>query len=192
MPLLETFANASVRGFGAFLPSAAGFAYEQIATAFGTGSSATITFSSIPQTYKHLQLRWVARQGNGDYWETFNFAANGANPTKGHVLYGNQGGERISQVSFYPGQVQASSASSTTTANIHGSGIATILDYANTTTNKTVRFFNGYNNVMGASEAVLQSKFFNSTSAITSITLDGWNGSNFTTTTRFSLYGIRG
>jgi len=176
---------------GAGAPAAAG-AYEQIATAFGTGSSATISFTSIPQTYKHLELRWVARQANGDYWETFNFAANGSNPTKGHGLFGNHGGETISEVTFYPGQVPASSASNTTTANIHGSGIASILDYSSTTKNKTVRFLNGYNNVMGASVVNLTSKFFNSTSAITSITLDGWNGSNFTTTTRFSLYGIKG
>ncbi len=35
--------------------------YESIATASGNGSSATITFSSIPSTYTHLQIRAITR-----------------------------------------------------------------------------------------------------------------------------------
>jgi hypothetical protein len=34
-------------------------AYESIASATGTGSSATITFSSIPSTYQHLQILYL-------------------------------------------------------------------------------------------------------------------------------------
>jgi len=37
----------------AYIPTS----YESIASATGTGSSNTITLSSIPSTYKHLQLR---------------------------------------------------------------------------------------------------------------------------------------
>ena len=35
--------------------------FESIATATGTGSNSTLTFSSIPQTYKHLQIRVMSR-----------------------------------------------------------------------------------------------------------------------------------
>jgi len=37
--------------------------YEYIATATGTGSSPTITFSSIPQGYTHLQIRGTGVDG---------------------------------------------------------------------------------------------------------------------------------
>jgi hypothetical protein len=36
-------------------------AFESIATAVGTGSNTTITFSSIPATFKHLQVRMLAK-----------------------------------------------------------------------------------------------------------------------------------
>ena len=36
-------------------------AFESIASASGTGSSATITFSSIPSTYQHLQIRCLLK-----------------------------------------------------------------------------------------------------------------------------------
>ena len=35
--------------------------FESIATVSGTGSSGTITFSSIPATYKHLQIRYIGK-----------------------------------------------------------------------------------------------------------------------------------
>jgi len=38
-----------------------GASYESIASATGTGSSGTITFSSIPSTYVALQIRYNAR-----------------------------------------------------------------------------------------------------------------------------------
>jgi len=40
--------------------------YESIATAIGTGSSGTITFGSIPSTYKHLQIRSIQRVASGN------------------------------------------------------------------------------------------------------------------------------
>jgi len=36
-------------------------AYESIATTTVSTSVSSITFSSIPATYTHLQLRWIAR-----------------------------------------------------------------------------------------------------------------------------------
>ena len=36
-------------------------AYESIATTTLSSTQATITFSSIPSTYEHLQIRWIAK-----------------------------------------------------------------------------------------------------------------------------------
>jgi len=59
-PILQGLANGSVRGYGGFFGAAAAGAFESIASASGTGSSGTITFSSIPSTYQHLQIRGTA------------------------------------------------------------------------------------------------------------------------------------
>jgi hypothetical protein len=41
--------------------------YESIATTtVGSGGSATVTFSSIPATYKHLQVRTLIRSAGSD------------------------------------------------------------------------------------------------------------------------------
>ena len=54
MPILGLLASA-ISG-NLFAPSGA---YDSIATASGTGSSATISFTSIPSTYTHLQIRGI-------------------------------------------------------------------------------------------------------------------------------------
>jgi len=53
----KIISRSMLAGNTAFNPSS----FESIATATGTGSSGVITFSSIPSTYQHLQLRWIAR-----------------------------------------------------------------------------------------------------------------------------------
>ena len=50
--------SSFLAGNAAFVPGA----YESIAsTTVGSGGVSTITFSSIPDTYKHLQIRYTAR-----------------------------------------------------------------------------------------------------------------------------------
>jgi len=61
MPLISTLANASARGYGMFGGVAALGAYESIESfTVGSGGQSTITFSVIPSTYKHLQIRGIA------------------------------------------------------------------------------------------------------------------------------------
>jgi hypothetical protein len=67
--------------------------FESIATATGTGSSATITFSSIPSTYQHLQIRGIARATSGGETEPIDLRLYFNGLTTGiyssHALYGN-------------------------------------------------------------------------------------------------------
>ena len=44
--------------------SGGGAAFESIASATGTGSSDSITFTSIPGTYQHLQISGISRSTN--------------------------------------------------------------------------------------------------------------------------------
>lgn len=164
---------------------------ELISTAYGTGSSGTITFSSIPATYKHLQVRAVVKkdtagaiefgmQFNGDSGSNYlwhRLTGNGSTVTSG--WYGGLGG------ASYLGYTDGSS-----TANIHAANIIDILDYASTTKNKTMRALVGNYNA-SAGLIRLNSGAWLSTAAVNSITLT-YGGYNFTSTSRFSLYGIKG
>ena len=64
--------------------------YESIATGTVSTPTATIAFSSIPATYKHLQVRYIAKSGRAQ-----NLAGqmvmrfNGSYGARGHNLYGD-------------------------------------------------------------------------------------------------------
>ena len=171
--------------------------FESIATATGTGSSGTITFSSIPSTYQHLQLRWIAKgtttgtDGRQNIAVTFNSTTTNY---VSHFLYGD--GSAVTADVFLADTsvnlVGAGVRSGTNQTNTHGAGILDIHDYASTTKNKTVRAFFGNDcNLSNANFGVrLNSGLWINTAAITSITLTGTD--NFTTSTSFALYGIKG
>lgn len=150
----------------------------------GTGSSGTITFSNIPQTYQHLQIRCnivysstvlVRFQFNGD---------TGSNYAR-HILYGD-------------GSTAGADASSSYTSNpiiyVGGStgpnvAVVDIHDYASTTKYKTSRIFSGNDN-NGSGYVTLMSGLWMSTSAVTSI--DIISSANFASGSTFALYGFKG
>jgi hypothetical protein len=165
-------------------------AYESIATANGTGSSAVITFSSIPATYTHLQIRGIGRSTSTG--TTISVRANsdtGSNYAR-HYFYGDGAtagaGANATQTSM---QIAFTTANGDL-ANTYGANVIDILDYANTNKYKTFRVLTGVD-VNGAGGYVqFSSGLWQSSTAITSITLT--NSTNYTTATQFALYGIRG
>jgi ABC-type glycerol-3-phosphate transport system substrate-binding protein len=164
-------------------------AYELISTAFGTGASGVITFSSIPSTYRHLQIRYTAI--NTSTATQINITMNGI--TSGvyarHSLLGN--GSTVgsnSAASQTAIQLPDAMTNSTTSTAVNG-GIVDVLDYTSTTKNKTLRAF--YGMAYNINRVYLSSGLYNQTTPVSSITLTASNG-NFTTLSRFSLYGIRG
>lgn len=179
-------------GFNAQGVAAGAGAFEAIASATGTGSSGTITFSSIPADYQHLQIRAIMRNTlsasdssfgqmkvNGDA-TTANYAwrelvANGSTATSSASASGLP----------YYGTIVRNLA----TSGIMGVTIIDIHDYAQTDKYKTIRVFSG-NERNGSGEIVLWSGLWENTDAITS--LDFTTGGNFTTATQFALYGIKG
>jgi hypothetical protein len=174
--------------------------YESIATANGTGSSTTITFSSIPSTYKHLQIRGILKNtSSGQFddptWITFN-ADTGSNYSY-HSLYGT--GTVATALS---GVSQNNIVSKGTPSGSSGSNkgfcgtIVDILDYTDTNKYKTLRWLQGFdNNGQGSSNngegsINLTSGNWRSTSAITSISFIG-SSFNWTTDATLTLYGIK-
>jgi hypothetical protein len=166
-------------------------AYDSIASAAGTGSSNTITFSSIPSTYKHLQIRFnaiidvgcqILLRANGD--------TGASNYTK-HYTLGRPSGTLLSGGEATTGEMLMFGAygSVATYPNV---GIIDIFDYASTTKYKTAKSFAGANNNTGTNgENDIFSGLWKSTSAINSISIIVNSGS-FATTSKVSLYGIKG
>lgn len=168
-------------------------AYELISTAYGTGSSATVTFTSIPSDYKHLQVRWTGRAtGTNDRAVRVQFNGVTASSYSNHSLIGNgsymesSSAANWGSIETYISVVPGSSRS----ANIHAAGILDILDYASTSKYKTTRQFISKTNDANVA-VMLTSGSFRSSDAISSMSLI-LDGGTWGTTSRLSLYGILG
>lgn len=167
--------------------------YESIATASGN-STQTVTMSSIPSTFKHLQIRMLSRtNGTGTGTSSFDLRFNsdtGANYAD-HFLFGNgsatSAGGRASATNLDTGYIIDNGA----TASCFTATIIDILDYASTSKYKTVRIFNASDtNTASVSFRVrIGSGLWMSTNAINSITFT--NSEQWATASTFALYGIK-
>jgi len=176
--------------------AAATNSYESISTTVvGAGGSSSITFSSIPSTYKHLQIRAIARSArSGVDRDGIWLQVNGdtANNYNSHILYGNGSSAGVYVPSAMPQmQIGIGCAGATAPANTFGSQIIDVLDYLDTNKNKTFRGLSGVDN-NGAGEVDFASGLWRSTSAITSLTIKNESGTNFQQYSSFALYGIKG
>jgi len=172
--------------------------YESIATTtVGAGGSATVTLSSIPSTYKHLQIRILSRTtgtanagGDGD-WIRIRFNSDAANNYSRHYLQGNGANPFTGSATSTSGGLLERSANGNSLANNFGGLIVDILDYTSTNKNKTVRNFGGIDNNSGGQTYFTSSLWFATPAAINSITLIPETGS-FAQYSSFALYGIKG
>lgn len=170
-----------------------GGSYQSIATANGTGSSGTITFSSIPNTFSHLQLRMISK-GSAAYYGLagmevrFNSDSTAANYYN-HNLRGDGSTAVASPGASNSSYVWSSGGASGTTTYV--AGILDIFNYGDGVTYTTSRSLLGvdYN---GSGIVVLGSLLWKNTAVISSITLvsDSTYVGNWTTATQFALYGV--
>jgi hypothetical protein len=165
--------------------------YESIATVtVGGGGASDITFSSIPSTYTHLQIRAIGyasaaganwydafMQFNGDTGSNYDYHAlegtgssvfAGASINRSNMIVGYFGGTNVSAM------------------------VIDILDYTNVNKNKTVRALTGLNqNNANDRGILLVSNLWRNTSAINSIRIFP-SSSTISQHTQFALYGIKG
>jgi len=163
--------------------------YESIATVVvGSGGQATVTFSSIPSTYTHLQVRFM-NFGQSSTAQYFRLNGDTGSNYARHVLVGT-----ASAVATYAGSSQTELWPTTgiNTSSFPTVGVIDILDYKNTSKYKTTRTFGGIENNGGATnnEIALSSGLWMNTNAVTSITFFPLSG-NFTEYSHFALYGIK-
>ena len=169
-------------------------AYDALATVTLSTTATSITFVGIPTGYKHLQIRAVARTdytGGAADGLKINFNSDTGNNYSWHQLQGS-GASAFAQAASTTGTIYAAYLpSNTANSNVFGVTVIDILDYQNTNKNKTVRNLIGYDN-NGSGYIGFGSGLWQSTTAITSITIDQWDGSNFLANSSFALYGIKG
>lgn len=175
---------------GSAVPTVA-TSYESIATTLLTGTVATVTLDSIPQNYKHLQIRYIARNNrNSDFNGHGTLKVNGSYGARFHSLVGTNSG-----VIAYSGvpdigtgyQLVVSGNLNSTFAT----GVIDILDYANTNKNKVLRITGGVNSGNNG-YSMINSHLINSTSAITSVTFLATDNSSYLAGSHFAIYGIKG
>jgi hypothetical protein len=157
-----------------------------------TASASSITFSSIPQTYSHLQLRITARNTRVSGYNAGSLSGyfngdTGAN-YKNHILYGD-GGTVYSFADLASPYFNVTRCADNSVANVFGVSVTDILDYTNTNKNKTVRTLSGtVNSTQG--EFNFYSGLWLNTAAITSLTIDSPTFSLMQHSS-FALYGVK-
>ena len=165
-------------------------AYELIATAFGTGSSGTITFDSIPQDYKHLQIRYTAKNTSSSVRILIRMNGISSGVYIRHTLKGDLSSAESSSSTASRTEIEMfESMTTSSNANVAASGIIDLVDYSSTSKNTTLRALYGIiDSQLGIN---LLSGLYNQTTAVSSLSLLS-SANNFATMSRFSLYGIRG
>ena len=156
--------------------------YESIATTtVGAGGASSISFNSIPSTYKHLQVRGLHKQSTTGAWATIelNSDTTAGNYTY-HRLYGDGTGTAA--------ESNASLNRIFTSYPNWGSIVIDVLDYTNTNKYTTIRTLSGWDG-NGSGEVNFISNLWKNTAAVTTLTI---NLSSFVQYTHFALYGIKG
>ena len=152
-----------------------------------SGGVSTLTFSSIPATYTHLQIRGFAKVGTAANMR-FKFNSDAGTTTYSyHYLYGDgatpTSGNGTGTGSFGPGYVGYISSNAQ-----FGAFVIDVLDYTNTSKNKTVRSLLGVD-ANGSGNVMLSSSVWLNTAAVS--TLEIYAAYNFAEYSSFSLYGIK-
>jgi len=159
-------------------------AFESIATlTVGSGGASNVEFTSIPNTYSHLQIRatlfgtasaaGINMQFNGD--TASNYSAHYMYGTGSAAASGNDNNNYL-YLSFYP----------TTNPNV---SVCDILDYTNTNKYKTMRSLGGWDS-NGSGQMWMFSGSWRSTSVLSSIKIYPYSGT-FSNYSHFALYGIK-
>ena len=162
--------------------------YDSIATVtVGPGGAIEAAFTSIPSTYKHLQVRMLVRSTttNGDvrlFVNTSLFSA------RRHTLSGDGGS--ISAGSDTANSI-ARQTQSSDAASVFAVSIIDILDYANTNKYKTIRQLGGFD-LDGSGAINLASQLIQDTAAISALSVSPYNGTgSFAQYSHIALYGVK-
>jgi hypothetical protein len=161
--------------------------YESIATGTISGGESAVTFSTLPSTFKHLQIRGQTLSGSGWYnFIRFN-SDTGSNYVR-HALYGSGSAAGANGATAQTG-IRVGSLW-TPGATYPTNFIVDILDFNNSSKNKTVRILTGVDE-NGSGYITVGSGLWLNTNAITSISFGFEGTATFNSGSAVALYGIK-
>lgn len=168
--------------------------YESIQTyTVGAGGQSTITFSSIPSTYKHLQIRAIGRSANADTQDNtyVRFNSDSGTNYSWHYLLGDGSSAGSSAATSASQIISGRLSAANATSSMFGTFVIDILDYTDTNKYTTTRTLTGVD-LNGSGNIWLWSGNWRNTAAITTVTLTTASAANFAQYSSFALYGIKG
>jgi hypothetical protein len=171
--------------------------YQSIATYTLGSNQTTITFSSIPATFTHLQLRIFARTNRVGGVEA-NLLIRFNNDTSTNYTYHDLYSDGTTATASAGGASQTSIIANRLTgadaaASIFGAIVADVLDYTSTNKNKTVRALGGVDRNGAGGISFSSGLWFKAPEAINRIDLTTIAGTaDFIADSSFALYGIKG
>ena len=162
--------------------------YESIATVTLGSAASSVSFTSIPSTFKHLQVRAVASSGTaGGFTTIFRYNSDSASNYSFHRVEGDGSSAAAA------GQASRTNGVLNYTVNTNiAATVMDILDYTSTSKTKTTRILTGNDNNGSGYVGLYSSGWFKTPEAITSIVFTIESGLNFAANTKFALYGIKG
>jgi hypothetical protein len=170
--------------------------YELIQSYILGSNQTSVTFSSLgdySSTYKHLQIRYVARTSRASVFDGGRLRLNGDTGANfdDHGLYGT--GSIVgsfAQLNASTGINFGNTPGANAAADVYGPGVIDILDSFSSTKFKVIRELSGVNS--SSPSVALVSGSWRNTNSITTIAISPNVGPNWVAGSRFSLYGIKG
>ncbi len=175
---------------------------EAIATTYLEADVASVTFSSIPATYEHLQLRLNAKSNRTNSSDNVRIYLGDSSDSPvdtgsgyyGHYLsgVGSSAGAGLSSTTALRISRVAGSKTDEDAAN-YGSAVIDILDYANANKNTTVLGIGGLAGDSSSTGVVvaLSSGIWETASVVTAVRAQAADGSGWIRGSEFTLYGLK-
>ena len=168
---------------------------EAIATVYLEADAVSVTFSSIPQTYEHLQLRYTLALNTTNNAYQRLWLGDGSVDTgtdySDHYMYGHDSATAAASGSGGSQGIYLGQAPGSLDRAWSGPTIVDILDYVSTDKNTSVMIFNWDGGTETyADYLTFGSGLWESTAAVDTIKIDNRYAHNLLRGSEFSLYGL--
>lgn len=162
--------------------------YVQIGSTItaGAGGTSSVSFTSIPQTYTDLVIKFSSRNSDSSVRVRFNGTTTGYSE---RLIYGSGTAAASTNTSVQTSLVWGVSNNTSTAAGTFSSGEIYIPNYTAATA-KCISMDSVTEANTTAADIYMDAGFWNNTAAITQIDLFGTGSPHFVQYSSFSLYGI--
>lgn len=171
-------------------PAFSPFAFESIASATATGSASSITFSSIPATYQHLELRIFGRSTSAGANHSIR-VNNISSSTYTSSYFLSYGVSNLFRSGNADTRTYIAGFNFGDSPNYPTATVVNILDYANTNKKKVINSYGGYSAGGQGEISITSGAVTGTTAAISEISIFT-NSGNWASGSTFALYGIKG